>query len=249
MGLTSSQQMQSERQSIGTYTIRRFTVKSLMAKTAKILSDPSKVVGYIRVSSQDQADSGLGLAAQRTTIEAQCAARCLTLVTIREDAGLSGKNVNRPGLSAALKDVESGGVGGIVVSKLDRLSRSLKDFADLMDRAQKTGWNLIACDLGIDLSTPSGEFMANVMSSAAQWERRIISQRTKEALAEKRAAGASLGRPKAVPTDVVSRILSDRQTGRGLTAIAEQLNEEGVPTAHGGARWYASTVRAVLLAS
>jgi DNA invertase Pin-like site-specific DNA recombinase len=73
------------------------------------------------------------------------------------------------------------------VAKLDRLSRLLKDFATLMERGQKKGWNLVACDLGIDLSTPSGEFMANVMGSAAQWERKLIGQRTRDALAAKRA--------------------------------------------------------------
>lgn len=64
-----------------------------------------------------------------------------------------------------------------------------------MERAQKKGWNLVACDLGIDLSTPAGEFKANVMGSAAQWERKLIGQRTKDALAAMRAQGVKLGRP------------------------------------------------------
>jgi len=70
----------------------------------------------------------------------------------------------------------------LIVSKLDRLSRSLLDFAGLMTRARDGGWNLVALDLGIDLSTPAGEFMASVMASAAQWERRLIGQRTRDAL-------------------------------------------------------------------
>ena len=134
-----------------------------------------------------------------------------------------------------------------MVAKLDRLSRSLKDFALLMERAQKRGWNLVACDLGIDLSTPAGEFMANVMGSAAQWERRIIGQRTKDALAVKRAQGVRLGRPSALPRDVVERILRARKEGEGWSAIARGLNIENVPTAHGGAKWHPSTVRAVAL--
>jgi DNA invertase Pin-like site-specific DNA recombinase len=151
-------------------------------------------------------------------------------------------------LAAALNDVEFGGIGGIVVAKLDRLSRSLKDFALLMERAQKRGWNLVACDLGIDLSTPSGEFMANVMGSAAQWERRLISQRTKDALAEKRAAGMKLGRPPTLPESVVQRIVALRNEGEGWSAIARQLNAEQVSTAHGGIKWHPSTVRSVALA-
>ena len=221
-----------------------------MPKVKKVPTDPSVVVGYVRVSTGEQADSGLGLAAQKTTIRAECSKRGWTLMTIHKDAGLSGHSMsNRPGLTAALEDVESGGVGGIVVAKLDRLSRSLKDFALLMERAKKQGWNLVACDIGVDLSTPSGEFMAGVMSSAAQWERRIISLRTKEALAELRAAGIKLGRPPTLPETVVERIVAARNNGQGWSVIARQLNAERVATAHGGARWHPSTIRAVALAN
>ncbi|HXW80403.1 MAG TPA: recombinase family protein [Acidimicrobiales bacterium] len=137
----------------------------------------------------------------------------------------------------------------IVVAKLDRLSRSLVDFAALMARAQVGRWNVVALDLGIDLSTAAGEFMANVMASAAQWERRIIGQRTKDALAVKQAEGVRLGRPVTLPAEVIGRIISARQTGAGWSAIAAGLNSDGVPTAHGGARWYPSTVRAVVLSA
>ena len=79
-----------------------------------------------------------------------------------------------------------------MVAKLDRLSRSMLDFAALMNAAQKQGWALVALDLGVDTSTPYGEMMANVLATFAQFERRLISQRTKEALAQKRAAGVQL---------------------------------------------------------
>ena len=120
------------------------------------------------------------------------------------------------------------------MAKLDRLSRSLVDFASLMARAQAGRWNLVALDLGIDLTTAAGEFMANVMASAAQWERRIIGQRTRDALAVKRAQGVRLGRPQALAGDVVARILSAHEAGAGWSVIARQLNAEAVPTAHGG---------------
>ncbi len=169
------------------------------------------------------------------------------LLAIHEDA-LSGKSLDRPGLAAALAAVETGQAAGIVVAKLDRLSRSLKDFAELMARAQAGGWNLVALDLGVDLSTAAGEFMANVMASAAQWERRIIGQRTRDALAVKRSQGVRLGRPSVLPAEIVARIVKAHQAGAGWSAIAHQLNAEGVPTAHGGAQWHPSTVRAVVLA-
>lgn len=206
------------------------------------------MVAYVRVSTDEQADSGLGLGAQRAAITAEAERRGWNLIAIHEDA-LSGKGLDRPGLIAALGAVENGNAAGIVVAKLDRLSRSLKDFADLMARAQAGGWNLVALDLGVDLSTAAGEFMANVMASAAQWERRIIGQRTKDALAIKRAQGVRLGRPSVLSSQVVSRILADHRAGSGWSAIARNLNDDRIATAHGGCRWYASTVRAVVIAN
>jgi DNA invertase Pin-like site-specific DNA recombinase len=211
-------------------------------------ADPSTVVGYVRVSTEEQVDSGLGLAAQRSAIEAEADRRGWTLLAIYEDAGVSGKSLRgREGLTDALTAVESGSAGAIVVAKLDRLSRSLADFANLMAQAQSEGWNLVALDLGIDLSTAAGEFMANVMASAAQWERRIIGQRTRDALAVKRSQGVRLGRPRVLPDDVRQRIVTAHAAGLGWSAIATELNASDVPTARGGRRWYPSTVRAVVL--
>ena len=87
------------------------------------------------------------------------------------------------------------------------------------------------------------------MSSAAQWERRIIGQRTRYALAVKKAQGATLGRPKTLADDIVCRIIHENQSGAGWSTIARHLNETGVPTAHGGQKWHASTVRAVVIGS
>lgn len=207
----------------------------------------SRAVGYVRVSTDDQADSGAGLQAQRLQIEAECARRDWVLVRVFEDAGASGRTLNgRPGVASAIKSVEAGVGSALVVAKLDRLSRSLLDFAGLMNRARVRGWNLVALDLGIDLSTPAGEFLASVMASAAQWERRIIGQRTREALAVKRACGVRLGRPTGVSERIRDRIILERSTGASLQMIADGLNADGIPTAQGGQRWYASTVRAVL---
>jgi DNA invertase Pin-like site-specific DNA recombinase len=210
--------------------------------------DPNLMIGYIRVSTDEQADSGLGMAAQRAAVTAEAERRGWMIAAIHEDT-LSGKGLDRPGLAAALAAVEAGDAAGIVVAKLDRLSRSLRDFAELMARAQSRGWNLVALDLGVDLPTAAGEFMANVMASAAQWERRIIGQRTRDALAAKRAQGVKLGRPATLPESVVERIVAAHKDGEGWSAIARQLNAEQVATAHGGAQWHPSTVRAVALSN
>lgn len=220
-----------------------------MAPRKKPTADPSHVVAYVRVSTDEQADSGAGLAAQRAAISAEADRRGWTVIAWHEDAGISGKSIEgRPGLGAALHAVESREAAGIVVAKLDRLSRSLADFAALMARAQRNGWNLVALDLGIDLATPAGEFMANVMASAAQWERRIIGQRTRDALAVKKAEGVTLGRPRTLPDDVRERILTATEAGRSAAQIARDLEADQVPTARGGTRWWPSAVRSIALA-
>lgn len=209
-----------------------------------IVKNGGKVVGYIRVSTREQGDSGLGMAAQRAVIESDCARRGWILEHIYEDVA-SGKDTNRPQLHHALGAVESGLAGGLVVAKLDRLSRSLVDFAGLLQRSTQQGWGLIVLDLGVDTSTPSGRLVANVMASVAQWEREQISGRTKDALAERRAQGGPLGRPSGISDDLARRILRERAAGASLGAIARALNADGVPTAQGGVRWYPSTVRNV----
>lgn len=204
-------------------------------------------VGYLRVSTSEQAGSGAGLQAQRSAIEREAAHRGWVLIEMYTDAAASGRSITgRPALASALGRVEGGEAGVLVVAKLDRLSRSLLDFASLMARAQRNKWNLVALDLGIDLSTPAGEFLASVMASAAQWERRIIGQRTREALAVRKAQGVRLGRPPSIDPAVVSRIVRQRHEGLTLAAIADGLNAEGVTTAQGGLRWHPSTVRAIL---
>jgi DNA invertase Pin-like site-specific DNA recombinase len=208
---------------------------------------PIRAVGYLRVSTTDQADSGAGLAAQRHAIRSEVQRRGWSLLTLCTDSAASGKSMaGRPALAEALGLVESGQAQVLVVSRLDRLSRSLLDFATLMGQASRQGWNLVALDLGIDLSTPAGEFLASVMAGAAQWERRIIGQRTRDALAAKKAAGVRLGRPPLIPDDVLARMAEMRQAGMTFRAIADVLTEEGVPRAQGGLRWYAATVRAAL---
>jgi DNA invertase Pin-like site-specific DNA recombinase len=138
-----------------------------------------KVVAYLRVSTAEQADSGAGLEAQRAAIHGEVERRGWMLVEVFEDAGASGKSLNgRPGLGAALEAVESDRAEGLVVAKLDRLSRSLLDFAGLMDRSHRAGWALVALDLGVDTSTPAGEMMSNILATFAQFERKLIGQRT-----------------------------------------------------------------------
>ena len=207
----------------------------------------TKVIGYVRVSTTEQADSGAGLSAQRTGIEAACAAKGWTLEAVYEDAGVSGSSMGkRTGMAEALGVLGRGEASVIVAAKLDRFSRSVTDFAGLIEQARRGGWAIAALDVDIDMTTPTGELMAMVIAAMAQYERRLIGQRTRDALAERRAAGAQLGRPRSLPEEVVARIADRRREGASMSAIARELNADGVPTAHGGRMWRQSSVSAVL---
>lgn len=133
-----------------------------------------------------------------------------------------------------------------MVSKLDRLSRSVHDFSGLLEKARKEGWGLMVVDLGIDTLTPPGELVANVTAATSQYERRMIGARTREALAIRKAQGVRLGRPPSVPPGVRERIRSDRKQGKSLRQIAAELNRDEIPTAQGGRQWYPATIAAVV---
>jgi len=206
----------------------------------------TSVIGYVRVSTDEQADSGAGLAAQEAAIRSECDRRGWNLLRIATDAGASGKSLNgRPALTDALADLDAGNASALVAAKLDRLSRSVLDFAGLMAQAGRKGWAVVVLDVNVDTGTPSGELMATVVAAFAQYERKLIGQRTRDALAAKRAAGVVLGRPRLLPEAVRARIVAERAAGDSLRTIAGRLNAENVPTAQGGAQWHASTVKAV----
>ncbi|MGY1724746.1 recombinase family protein [Blastococcus sp. SYSU DS0533] len=206
-----------------------------------------KVVAYTRVSTREQAEDGHGIDAQRAEILRTADAKGWQVVAWCTDAGASGAHLSgRNGWSEAVALAESSQADGIVATKIDRVSRSVADFAALVARAKDQGWNLVVLDIGLDLSSPTGEFVATIMCAAAQLERRMIGQRTKDGLAAARDKGVRLGRPRSLSAEVAERVASLRDQGATLAAIAERFNEEGVPTARGGARWYPATVRAVL---
>ncbi len=201
-------------------------------------------LGYVRVSTLDQAEHGASLAAQRAALTEEAARRGWDLEIVA-DEGMSGKNLNRPGMLAALDRLDAGLADMLLATRLDRISRSVADFAGLLDRSTRRGWDLVLLDPALDTTTPAGRFTANVLASAAQYERELIASRTREGMAQRKAEGATFGRPRLMPDDVVARILNERAGGLSLAKIADGLNADGVPTAHGGSAWHASTVKRV----
>jgi DNA invertase Pin-like site-specific DNA recombinase len=202
-------------------------------------------IAYVRVSTAEQADEGASLEAQRTLLAGEASRRGWDIDFVA-DEGYSAKSVDgRPGLVAALDRLDRGEADVLLVLRVDRLSRSVSDFAQLMARAQSRRWLLTALDLGVDTSTPAGDLMAHVLASVAQYERKVIGQRTREGMAQRRAEGVHLGRPATLSSDTVERIVEERHAGRSLTSIAMGLRADGVATARGGT-WHAATISAVL---
>ncbi|GAB3586343.1 recombinase family protein [Calidifontibacter terrae] len=197
------------------------------------------------MSTQEQARSGLGLDAQRDAIQQEAGRRGWS-VTWVVDEGASASSMRRAGVTQALAMLRQGQAEALVVAKLDRLSRSLLDFAETMNMARDQGWALVALDLGIDTTTPAGELVANVMAAVAQWERRVIGERTKDALAAAKAKGVHVGRRSTVPSDVRERVRNLRASGYTYRQIADALNDDQVPTGQGATCWRPNAVRCVL---
>lgn len=203
-----------------------------------------RVIGYRRVSTEDQSRSGLGMDAQREAIEAQAGVRGWEVDWV-EDEGVSAKSLDRPGLRAALDALKAGEAQAVVASKLDRLSRSVMDFGHLLELSRKQKWGIIVLDFDLDTTTAAGRMFAGVMMQFAQFERELIGERTRAALAAARARGVRLGAPVAIPSSVESDVLDMWGRGFTLKRIAGELTACGVPTVRGGP-WAASTVSRII---
>ena len=216
-----------------------------------------KAIGYIRVSTEQQADEGVSLAAQRAKITAWCALNDYELVAIYEDVGISGKTVSkRPQLQAALSEMKKG--MALVVYSLSRLARSTKNCIEIADELKATGSDLVSLTEKIDTSSAMGEFFFTLIAALGQMERKVVGERTKAALAHKKANGekyapvpfgyAEVNRRLEVvkhEADLIDEIFSKRASGETLQSIALALNEQGVIGKQGG-KWYASSVSCIL---
>ncbi len=229
---------------------------------------PDRVISYIRVSTLDQANEGVSLAAQRAKLEAWCVMQGAVLVRVEVDAGVSAKTLERPGLARALAALAAGEADALLVAKLDRLTRSVRDLDTLLtEHFGDDGADLVSIGESIDTRSAAGRLVLNVLASISQWEREACGERTATALAHLRDRGVHVGRDglgwtrgaecdesgRRVIVEVqdeialVQRIKRMRRRGATFETIAQTLNAEGVPTKRGGAKWWATTVRNVLV--
>jgi DNA invertase Pin-like site-specific DNA recombinase len=210
-----------------------------------------RAVLYRRVSTDEQ---HLGLAAQAEQLEAEAERRGWRFETVTdEDVSGSVPADKRPGLGPALASLGPGDV--LAVAKLDRLSRSVLDFAGILRRAEEGGWSIVVLDLGVDMTGPSGRLIAHILAAVAEWERAMISVRIREGLAqsEKRLGrrpglppvGAAARGPAPVAPEVLAAVRDLREAGRSPGAIAKRLNAYGHPSPRGG-RWHRESARRLL---
>lgn len=219
-----------------------------------------KLVGYTRVSTEEQASEGVSLDAQRARLQAYAHAFGHELVELIEDAGVSAKSLKRPGLKRALKLLRSGLADGLLVTKIDRLTRNVRDLVDLTDRYFGNGRHVLASVAeAIDTGSAAGRMVLNLLGVIAQMEREQIGERTREALRHKKSKGAKLGAaPMGKRRDgdafiddpaelaVLERARELTAQGFNLSQVARQLGVEGKRTKRGGGVWHATSVRRLL---
>lgn len=207
-------------------------------------------MAYFRVSTREQGVSGLGLEAQRAEVESECKSRGWKIVESYTDVS-SGRKINgRHRLKLALADLTDRKADGLVVTKVDRLTRSNLDFYRIADQAKRQGWALIVLAGGIDMSTPYGRGQAGMMGVFAELESELISDRTKTAMdvAKKRGPAPGkkpIGRPRQIDPATEQRIVRRRRAGKSFVVIAAELTKAEIPTPTGHRVWSWRTVERV----
>lgn len=217
-----------------------------------------QAIGYVRVSTEQQASEGVSLEAQRAKIEHWCKANDYELVNVYVDAGISGKSMDkRPGLLDALKSLKKG--MALVSYSLSRLARSTKDALAIGEAVAKKKADMVSLTEQIDTTTAAGKMMFQMLSVLAEFERNLVAERTTNALQHKKRTGqkytnqtpygfeAIEGRLVQVQqeAEIVAEIQAARSSGSTLQSIADNLNGRGIPTKT-GKTWAPATIHLLL---
>lgn len=221
------------------------------------------VVAYARVSTPDQSENGISLDAQKARMNAYAGLYQLDVIEVVVDAGESAKSLNRPGLQRALALLKAGKADGLVVVKLDRLTRSVADWQVLIDDyfGERPGKQLLSVNDSIDTRTASGRLVLNILLSVAAWEREAVAERTRAALQHKIRNGERCGAvrfgydvgsngrsliPNVAEQQAITLMIELRDSGSTLRRIAAVLAERGIPTKEGNAKWTHTAVARIL---
>jgi DNA invertase Pin-like site-specific DNA recombinase len=210
----------------------------------------TRTVAYLRVSTDKQADRGVSLEAQRAKVEAYAALFDLDLVAIEVDAGESAKSLARPALDRALAMLRTGKADALLVVKLDRLTRSVRDLCDLVDRFFRDGKRaLLSVGEQVDTRSAAGRMVLNMLTVLGQWEREAIGERTAAAMQHKASQGEYTGGAApygyalaadgvalveaAAEQAVIAEARALRATGASLRKVAEELGHKGLRARNG----------------
>jgi DNA invertase Pin-like site-specific DNA recombinase len=219
-----------------------------------------KTVGYVRVSTDKQAERGISLEAQAEKIRAMALVQGAELSEIIVESGESAKSLNRPGMAKLLAMVEAGQVRAVIVAKLDRLTRSVKDLCELLERFEKRGVALVSVAESLDTGSAAGRLVLNIMAAVSQWEREAIGERTRDAMRHKRSQGERVGNiafgcrladdgqhleQDPVEQAALAEIRLLRNRGLTLRGIAAALNHRSYQTRR-GTPWRLESVARVL---
>src|ERR1035438_9893161 len=219
-----------------------------------------KTLGHVRVSTDKQAERGVSLEAQAEKIRAMAVVHSVALAEIIVDGGESAKSLNRPGMARLLAMVDAGEVRTVIIAKLDRLTRSVKDLCTLLERFERRGVALVSVAESLDTGSAAGRLVLNIMTAVSQWEREAIGERTRDAMSHKRTNGERVGNiqlgyrlgtdgkhvePDAAEQAVLLEIRNMRQNGHTLRGIAAALNHGALRTRRGSAWRLGSVARAL----
>jgi peptidoglycan hydrolase-like protein with peptidoglycan-binding domain/DNA invertase Pin-like site-specific DNA recombinase len=201
------------------------------------------VLGYASVPRGH--DQQRELRVQLAAITGECRDRGLELIdVVREREPDSGKGLDRPGLGYALQRIAHGDAGGLVVAELSRLCRSANDLGEVLEWFSRARARLVAANPPLDTGEESGRLAARALIDVSSWERERLRERTRKGLEAARREARRVGRSGVADNPELSeRIARMRAEGMTLQAIADRLNEEGVPTVRGGAKWRPSSVQ------
>jgi peptidoglycan hydrolase-like protein with peptidoglycan-binding domain/DNA invertase Pin-like site-specific DNA recombinase len=211
------------------------------------IPDQIQVLGYVSVEQNGDREAG-GMREQAQSIDALCRQRGWRLAELVRDVETAGGgSLKRPGLTYAVDRVAKGEASCIVVAELSRLSNSAAELSRVLEWVARSGGRLVVLDVGLDTASDAGRIAANSLVRVGSWERRRVLERTRKGLAAARARRTSAGWPAVEDVPALKqRILDMRSEGLTLQGIADQLNEDGVPTLRGGQLWRPSSVQAAL---
>lgn len=201
-------------------------------------ADPTRrrALGYIRVSTEEQAEDGGSLAAQETQVRAYMKAQEWTCVGILSDPGVSGTSFEgRDGMARARAMLANGEADYLVAIALDRHSRNVDDIRALLSESVERGWGLVSVSESLDTSTATGKLFVHMVAGFAEYVRDVISERTRSGMAAKTRAGGHMGRHTVLAPEVVGEIRTWRDdVGMSWNEITKALNALDRPSARGG---------------